>query len=278
MVGPILFWVVQWNIGYDWVLRADLPEGVCVVCYADDTLVLAQGRSHEAAAAAMTRLVEIVVERIRQLGLEVALHKSEAMCFHGLRNSPPSGSQLTVGGVHIGVGSTMKYLGLVLDSMRQQNFVEHFRRLAPKLERAGAALKRLLPNLRGPNASCRRLYAGVLRSMALYGAPVFEAACRPLPKRVPTGDRHKGHPRVPHDLRGGSKPPCRIAAVGSGGDCPCAPARVARGGTRPGGTSAAAANRRSADRPPARSHGDMEGATIATPRKARLNRGGKSPL
>ena len=65
----------------------------------------------------------------------------------------------------------MKYLGLVLDS--RWNFVEHFRRLAPKLERAGAAFKRLLPNLRGPNASCRRLYAGVVRSMALYGAPVW---------------------------------------------------------------------------------------------------------
>ncbi|CAK1599205.1 unnamed protein product [Parnassius mnemosyne] len=38
VLGPPL-----WNIGYDWVLRADLPTGVSVVCYADDTLVLAQG-------------------------------------------------------------------------------------------------------------------------------------------------------------------------------------------------------------------------------------------
>ncbi|PZC76339.1 hypothetical protein B5X24_HaOG204786 [Helicoverpa armigera] len=38
VLGPLL-----WNIGYDWVLRADLPSGVSVVCYADDTLVLAQG-------------------------------------------------------------------------------------------------------------------------------------------------------------------------------------------------------------------------------------------
>ena len=124
----------------------------------------------------MTRGVATVVERIRQLGLEVALHKSEAMCFHGPRNAPPPGSLLTVGGVSIGVESTLKYLGLVLDS--RWNFVEHFRRLAPKLERTGAAFRRLLPNLGGPNASCRRLYVGVVRSMALYGAPVWARSLR----------------------------------------------------------------------------------------------------
>ncbi|KAJ8706530.1 hypothetical protein PYW07_012608 [Mythimna separata] len=56
----------------------------------------------------------------------------------------------------------MKYLGLVLDS--RWTFEEHFRRLAPKLDRSGAALKRLLPNLGGPDAPCRRLYAGIIRS------------------------------------------------------------------------------------------------------------------
>ena len=174
VLGPHL-----WDIGYDWALRADLPSGVSVVCYADDTLVLAQGRSHEAAAELATRGVATIVDRIRQLGLEVALHKSEAMCFYGPRNAPLSGSRITAGGVHIGVESTMKYLGLVLDS--RWNFVEHFRRLAPKLQRAGAALKRLLPNLGGPNASCRRLYAGIVRSMALYGAPVWARSLRLRP-------------------------------------------------------------------------------------------------
>ncbi|CAK1592748.1 unnamed protein product [Parnassius mnemosyne] len=188
VLGPPL-----WNIGYDWVLRADLPTGVSVVCYADDTLVLAQGGSYEAAAETMTRGVAIVVERIRQLGLEVALHKSEAMHFHGPRNRPPPGSSVMVGGVSIGVESTLKYLGLVLDG--RWNFVEHFRRLAPKLERTGAAFRRLLPNLGGPNASCRRLYAGIVRSMApLRGPGVgawFGAACRPPPKRAPKGGCRK---------------------------------------------------------------------------------------
>ena len=59
---------------------------------------------------------------------------------------------------------------------RRWNFNEHYRRLAPTLERAGAAFKRLLPNIGGQNVSCRRLYARVVRSMTLYDAPMWAAA------------------------------------------------------------------------------------------------------
>ncbi|KAJ0179790.1 hypothetical protein K1T71_004381 [Dendrolimus kikuchii] len=65
----------------------------------------------------------------------------------------------------------MKYLGLVLDS--RWDFSAHFRQLAPKLKRAAGALSRLLPNIGGPEATCRKLFEGIVRSMALYGAPVW---------------------------------------------------------------------------------------------------------
>ncbi|KAJ0169131.1 hypothetical protein K1T71_014953 [Dendrolimus kikuchii] len=65
----------------------------------------------------------------------------------------------------------MKYLGLVLDA--KWNFGAHFTQLAPRLLGAAAALARLLPNVGGPGTVCRKLYTGVLRSMALYGAPVW---------------------------------------------------------------------------------------------------------
>ena len=51
----------MWNIGYDWVLRADLPVGVFVVSYADNMLVLEQRRLHQAAAELAMRGVAIVV-------------------------------------------------------------------------------------------------------------------------------------------------------------------------------------------------------------------------
>jgi hypothetical protein len=79
MLGPFL-----WNIGYDWVLRGALPEGVAVTCYADDTLVTARGGTQHAANLRATAGVAQVVRRIRQLGLEVALHNPRHSVSTGL--------------------------------------------------------------------------------------------------------------------------------------------------------------------------------------------------
>ncbi|XP_061729130.1 uncharacterized protein LOC133534051 [Cydia pomonella] len=64
----------------------------------------------------------------------------------------------------------MKYLGLVLDS--RWNFREHFVRLTPRLMAASAALKRLMPNIGGPELASRRLYMGVERLLGIWsGGP-----------------------------------------------------------------------------------------------------------
>ena len=42
--------------------------------------------------------------------------------------------------------------------------------------KTAAALARLLPKVNGPSASSRWLYTGVVRAMALYGAPVWADA------------------------------------------------------------------------------------------------------
>lgn len=51
-----------------------------------DTLVTAHGKSG----------VAHIVDRIRRLGLEVALHKSEALSFHGARIRPPGSNGASV--------------------------------------------------------------------------------------------------------------------------------------------------------------------------------------
>ncbi|XP_026825412.1 uncharacterized protein LOC105287771 [Ooceraea biroi] len=115
--------------------------------------------------------VACVVRAIRALGLEVSPHKSEAVFFHdGLRGAPPP-AQIMVGNVPVPVGPSIKYLGLTLD--RRWSFENHFVELAPRLERLAAATSRLMPNLGGPNEKARRLYAGAIRSVALYGAPMW---------------------------------------------------------------------------------------------------------
>lgn len=166
VLGPLL-----WNVGYDWVLRGANLRGVSLVCYADDTLVTARGETYREAAILITAGVATVVNRIRMLGLEVALHKSEAICFHGPRRAPPAGSTIVVSGTSIPIGTTLKYLGVVLDG--RWRFEAHMRWLSPKLLGTAGALSRLLPNTRGGGGRCRRLYTAVVSSMALYGAPIW---------------------------------------------------------------------------------------------------------
>nr|XP_012227647.1 PREDICTED: uncharacterized protein LOC105675230 [Linepithema humile] len=65
----------------------------------------------------------------------------------------------------------MKYLGFTLD--RLWGFEQHFAGITPKADRMAAGLGRLLPNLGGPNNRVRRLYANVVQSVLLYGAPAW---------------------------------------------------------------------------------------------------------
>ncbi|XP_041977427.1 uncharacterized protein LOC121731828 [Aricia agestis] len=165
-LGPEL-----WDLGFDHVLRgANLP-GVELVAYADDTAVVCRAKTHREATILATAAVAQVVRRIQALGLTVALNKTEAIIFHGPRNAPPPGLAIIVGGTSIQIASTMTYLGLVLDS--RWTFKEHFRRLSEKVTKAAGALASLLPNLGGPSLTCRRLYMGVIRSMVMYGAPIW---------------------------------------------------------------------------------------------------------
>jgi len=175
VLGPHL-----WNLGYNAVLtRAVLPPGCQIFCYADDTLVVATGDGWREALSRADEATATAVRHIGNLGLKVAPQKTEVMHF-GLRGAPPDPMRVTVSGVPVPVGPTIKYLGLTLDS--DWSFVPHFQHLAPRVERAANSLSRLLPNIGGPNTGVRRLFANVVLSIALYAAPVWAAEMGATPR------------------------------------------------------------------------------------------------
>jgi len=167
VLGPHL-----WNLGYNAVLsRVLLPPGCDIACYADDTLVLAAGRDWGEARSRTNEATAGVVRHIRDLGLEVAPQKTEAIYFHnGLRGTPPNDS-VEVSGVPVPIGAQLKYLGLTLDS--RWKFRTHFDILVPRVKKAADGLAQLLPNLGGPSGRVSRLYAEVVHSIALYAASVW---------------------------------------------------------------------------------------------------------
>lgn len=166
VLGPLL-----WDLAYDRVLRSALPPGAGVVCYADDTLVIAGGTGWGEARAAAEIAVASVMRRIRALGLRVALRKCEAMYFYGpLRVAPPA-THLELDGARIPIGAQLTYLGLRLDS--RWTLRAHIQNVVPRAERVAAALSRLLPNVGGPQGRVRRLYANTVQAVVLYGAPIW---------------------------------------------------------------------------------------------------------
>lgn len=76
------------------------------------------------------------------------------------------------------MGRNLKYLSIVLDS--RLNFGDHFAYVAAKASKVAFSLGRLMPNLRGPSETKRRLYAAVITSILMYGAPVWHEALYPV--------------------------------------------------------------------------------------------------
>lgn len=166
VLGPFL-----WNLTYDDVLRVDLEKGCNVIGYADDTFILASAANETEASNRASHQTAKVLLRIRNLGLQVAESKTEVILFHGRKHKPDNYTEVVVGNSRIRATESIKYLGLMLDS--KLDFINHCVYMEAKVGKVLRALGRLMPNLRGPQESKRKLYANVLASVALYGAPVW---------------------------------------------------------------------------------------------------------
>ena len=123
VLGPLL-----WDLAYDAVLRVEMPSPrVSLVCYADDTLVVASGQRLQQAINLAEEALRRVVASIGTLGLRVAFDKRRRC---GSRQGWERCVQ-QIGDACIRVGQSMKYLGLTLDTYWR--FRRHFRALDPRL-------------------------------------------------------------------------------------------------------------------------------------------------
>lgn len=167
VLGPLL-----WDLTYDQVLRVPLPMDCRVICYADDTCILAGGHTLDDAIASAELGTSCIIRAVKKLGLNIATHKTEAIAFGiSLTTSQFNDARISIDGDVIKIGKTMKYLGILLDST--WSFQPHFDMVIPRTERVMMALGRIMPNLRGPDERVRRLYVEVLHSILLYGSPIW---------------------------------------------------------------------------------------------------------
>ncbi|KMQ86049.1 reverse transcriptase [Lasius niger] len=117
-------------------------------------------------------LVNKVINKISKLGLEMARDvETEAILFYGRRLDADLPRCIMVGDTPIDFSSNIKYLGILINVNWKFNF--HYNYIEEKAGRVVRALNRLMPNLRGPDERRKRLYANVVMSMIMYGAPMW---------------------------------------------------------------------------------------------------------
>lgn len=164
VLGPTL-----WNIMYDGLLREPLPNGEDFLAYADDVALIASGKDVCELERQLSQGAEIVVNWMAATGLELAIHKSEAMVITKTRTH--NDLRITIGGVLIKNVKQINYLGIIID--QRVNFTSHAAHVAAKAGKVARNLARILPNVSAATARKRKLLAVVTHSILLYGSPIW---------------------------------------------------------------------------------------------------------
>jgi len=167
VLGPTL-----WNIMYDDLAKMEMPQGVRIICFADDVAVVAVERTVEGLMRAMDEALDMVSAWMRLRRLQLAPEKTEAVLL--TRRKRLGETVFKLEGTEVVPAASVKYLGVWLD--KGLTFGEHIRRAVETAGKTASALSRLMPNTGGPAASKRRVLAQVVLSQVLYAAPIYAPA------------------------------------------------------------------------------------------------------
>lgn len=174
VLGPLL-----WNIYYDDVLRLRMPDGTTIIGYADDIAVVVCGKTEDSLRNAANQAIESISDWMQTKGLALAPNKSEALVLEGRRKLRRM--SIDVEGYEVSTKDRVKYLGIMLG--RNGNMAKHISYVVQKASEKTVILSRLMPNIKGPRASKRRVLCSAILSVLLYGAPVWREAMKMIVPR-----------------------------------------------------------------------------------------------
>jgi Reverse transcriptase (RNA-dependent DNA polymerase)/Endonuclease-reverse transcriptase len=161
-----------WNVMYDGVLRLKLPEGVEIVGFADDIVLVVLGDSTQQVEERSTRAIGTIVHWMTENKLKVAHHKTEMVIVSNLKQNQTA--HIEFDGCSTTSKRQVKYLGVMIDD--RLNFNSHIDYICDKAAKSQAALARIMPNKAGPKSSTRRLIASVVTSILRYGCVAWANA------------------------------------------------------------------------------------------------------
>jgi len=167
VIGPLL-----WNIFYDSLLRMEYPEGVQVVCFADDAAIVATGKTTWILESAMNSALDMVADWMDVHQLTISSSKSAAVMLTTKRGYVKPVFKYK--GTNIELKDSIRYLGIELSCVL--GFRKHIEVTSDKATKTASALARLMPNVGGPMPVKRKLLTSVVHSQLLYAAPIWHSA------------------------------------------------------------------------------------------------------
>lgn len=164
ILGPKL-----WNIMYDDLFRIDLPLGVHLVGFADDVAVVVTAKTEELLMSNANMALGKIAEWMTSRHLQLAPSKTEAVILTKRRKMEKI--EFTLLESKIEPLKAIKYLGVWLDTTL--SFAEHVRYIEHKAGKTVTALSRVMPNVKGPTSSKRKILSATVHSQILYACPAW---------------------------------------------------------------------------------------------------------
>ena len=159
-----------WNLMMDSLLGQ--LEPLCKCCaYADDLLLLVEGRSRFELERAGGQFLEIVNSWGLGVGVDISMDKTVTMLLKG-RLSPVRPPIVRVNGVSIRYVTQVKYLGLTMTE--RMCFTPHLAILKERLQAVVGKVRRILRSDWGlGRRAVRTIYRGLFVACATYGAAIW---------------------------------------------------------------------------------------------------------
>ncbi|CAL7932878.1 unnamed protein product [Xylocopa violacea] len=168
VLGPLL-----WNIAFDGVMEKMRVRYVDVetVCYADDTAFLVSGDSTNEVLKTGERVVREFIERVKEIGLEIAREKTEFIVFRNKMDRYEE-HEINIDEYKIKNSLKIKYLGVNIDDKLVMG--GHVKNVSERATCAMASLGRIMPNLKGPAQEKRKILTTVAMSIVMYASQAWQ--------------------------------------------------------------------------------------------------------